>query len=390
MSIGGITVHQSEILLVDDDPNILKSYGRTLRGKFKFDTAESGIEALEKIKNNKNYAVVVSDMQMPNMNGIELLKKIKQTSPNIVRIMLTGNSDQKTAIDAINVGDIFRFINKPCSAEILIKSINSSLQQYDLIAAKNILLNQTLRGVINVLNEVLSLVSPDVMEKNNKILTYMNKLKKTLKLKDNWSFEPMIQLSQLGCIIFPESTLKNIESGKLISGEEKQLFDQHPCLSSDLIRKIPKLENIAQNILYQDKCFNGEGVPHDNIKGEEIPYGARMLKVVLDYIHFETREGSSLSALLKMQGQKQFYDPKILLAFKLALDVTEPDKKLMIDISQLKKGMIINENIITHSKQLVARSGQKVTDSLLQILSHCLVNEAVSGTIHVSLGSLNE
>jgi len=106
-----------KILCVDDEPNVLKAYKRGLRSNFAIDIATSGGEALQFIESRGPYAVIVSDMRMPQMNGIELLNTVKQCAPDTVRIMLTGNADQQTAIDAVNPGEIFRFLNKPCQPE---------------------------------------------------------------------------------------------------------------------------------------------------------------------------------------------------------------------------------------------------------------------------------
>jgi response regulator RpfG family c-di-GMP phosphodiesterase len=374
---------EANVLLVDDEMNILNSHRRTLRNEFDFDIALSGVEALELISSGKKYAVIVTDMQMPKMNGLELLQRVKVVSPNTVCMMLTGNSDQKTATNALNIGDIFRFINKPCDRETLISSIKAGIKQYKLIVAEKVLLNKTLKGVINVLTEVLSLVNPDATDNSVIISDYMDRLAKVMKLPDSWGFMPMVQLSQLGCVIFPRETIHNIESGQTISEEERQLFAQHPCLASDLIRQIPRMEKIADNILYQEKCYNGQGIPNDNVSGTDIPLGARMLKVVIDFTRFEKNEQSIEKALSRLEMQRQFYDPKILSALRTVLNLTVEVPKIVVKLVDLKIGMIIDSSILTKRGQLVARKGQKVTETLLQIISHCLENKAIEGSVEV-------
>lgn len=374
-----------KILLVDDELNILNSYRRTLRNIFNFDVALSGEEALELVSKGAKYSVIVTDMQMPNMNGLELLKRIKEKSPDTVRIMLTGNSDQGTAVDAVNIGDIFKFICKPCDGETLIAAINSGVKQHNLIVAEKVLLNRTLKGVISVLIDVLALVNPDAMEDNTRKLEYMKRLAEVMKLPYSWGFEPMIQLSQLGCVIFPQGTIKNIENELSLSEEEKQLFAQHPCLASDLVRQIPRMEKIAENILYQEKCYNGDGVPMDGVKGKDIPIRARMLKVVIDFIHFEKKENSIKEAFTKLEGQKQYYDPTVLSAFKIALKIVVEIPKVKVKFRDLKGNMIIDTNIVTKRGQLVARKGQRVTQTLSHIISHCLENKAIEGSVEVNI-----
>jgi DNA-binding NtrC family response regulator len=149
-----------KILLVDDDHNILDGYRRSLSREFLMETALGGQQALELAAQHGPYAVVVSDMRMPGMDGIQLLSKIKAQSPDTVRVMLTGNADMDTAINAINEGSIFRFLNKPCSKETMGRTLTAALVQYRLVTAEKQLLEQTLSGSIQVLTEVLSLVNP--------------------------------------------------------------------------------------------------------------------------------------------------------------------------------------------------------------------------------------
>lgn len=100
------------ILLVDDEPFILSGYKRGLGRQFNLDTATSGAEALEmfaQLDEEERYAIVVSDMRMPQMDGVELLNRLADEYPDTIRIMLTGNSDQQTAMDAVNQGRVYKF-----------------------------------------------------------------------------------------------------------------------------------------------------------------------------------------------------------------------------------------------------------------------------------------
>src|SRR6184192_4097590 len=102
------------------------------------------------------YVVVVADMQMPGMNGVQFLTKAEAFSPDTVRIMLTRNADQKTAADAVNQGHVFRFLNKPCSPEQLAVTLTAGLKQYKLITAERELLESTLNGSVKLLTDILS------------------------------------------------------------------------------------------------------------------------------------------------------------------------------------------------------------------------------------------
>ena len=119
-----------KILLVDDEPKVLAAIKRQLRKEFRFETALSGEEALKIIDEKGPFAVVVSDYQMPGMNGIDFLCKVKTVDPDTVRMMLTGSADMSTAIQAVNEGSIFQFHPKPCPAETLGNAIKSGIDKY--------------------------------------------------------------------------------------------------------------------------------------------------------------------------------------------------------------------------------------------------------------------
>jgi DNA-binding NtrC family response regulator len=122
----------SNILLVDDEPLLLSSLSRVLRLHYTVFTAENGVQALEVVQRNK-IKVIVSDQRMPGMLGHELLGKVKDISPNTVRLLLTGYSDLEAILNSVNAGQIFRYINKPCSVEKLREMIELGVQIHDRI-----------------------------------------------------------------------------------------------------------------------------------------------------------------------------------------------------------------------------------------------------------------
>jgi len=121
---------KDKVLLVDDDAMLLAGLKRQLRNHFRIETAISGEEAIKMVEENGPYAVVVSDYMMPGMNGIELLRHVKMTSPDTIRMMLTGSADMTTAIKAVNEGSIYKFHPKPCPAKTLGTAIQSGIDEY--------------------------------------------------------------------------------------------------------------------------------------------------------------------------------------------------------------------------------------------------------------------
>ncbi|MEP3888874.1 MAG: hybrid sensor histidine kinase/response regulator [Hellea sp.] len=144
-----MTAPRNQIMLVDDEPRLLSALRRRLSSEYDIVTFENGNSALDYLKNENNVAVIIADMQMPQMNGIELLVEVQKIAPNVRRLMLTGNSDQETAMSAINDGKISRFIRKPCEAENLKKIINQALEDYifNQEAFEDMVANQTFKNV---------------------------------------------------------------------------------------------------------------------------------------------------------------------------------------------------------------------------------------------------
>jgi serine phosphatase RsbU (regulator of sigma subunit) len=121
---------QDKVLFVDDDPKVLAGIRRQLRKKVPIETVDSGSAGLAVIAARGPFAVVVTDYCMPEMNGIEFLARVRKAAPDTVRMLLTGSADLHAAIEAVNQGNIFRFLTKPCSPEQLIEALNASIRHY--------------------------------------------------------------------------------------------------------------------------------------------------------------------------------------------------------------------------------------------------------------------
>ena len=251
-----------KILFVDDDSNLLASFQRQLRNQFTVDISPDGQQGLESITHQGPYATIVSDFRMPGMDGVQFLSRAREVAPDSVRMLLTGYADVQTAIEAVNEGNIFRLLTKPCPPDTLTKALTAGIKQYQLVTAERELLEKTLSGSIKVLSEVLSLVNPEAFGRAARITRYVRQIASKMGLSEVWQFETAAMLSQIGCIILQEETLKKIYRGVELTKEEEQLFNMHPSIASDLIAKIPRMEKIAEIIAYQEKHFDGSGIPH--------------------------------------------------------------------------------------------------------------------------------
>ena len=357
-----------KVLFVDDEVNILDSYRRSLRKMLKVETAPGGPQALELMEARGPFAVVVADMRMPGMNGVEFLAEAKLRSPDTVRMMLTGNSDQQTAIDAVNKGDVFRFLNKPCGPKDMARALYAAIKQHHLITAEKELLEKTLAGSIGVLSDVLSMVNPEAFGKTTRVKRLVRAVAAQMQLGDIWQYETMASLSQIGCVILPEELLSKHAHGIEFSEEEKQLFDQQASIGAHLLSKIPRLEEIANSVQYQGKNFDGSGVPFDSISAEDVPIGARILKIVLDYDTYQTRGLDSKQCLTLIDTNRLWYDPEVLQAFNIVISGEAKAGTISIRIKQLRESMVLAEDVCTSTGLLVLSNGQEVSPFVIERL----------------------
>jgi len=356
-----------KLLLVDDDLNILHGYKRQLRKRFQIDTASGGKEGLEAVVKDGPFAVIVSDMQMPEMDGIQFLTAVRQVAPDSVRMMLTGNADQKTAMEAVNDGRIFRFLTKPCSPEAFTKALEVGIEQYRLITAERELLSKTLSGSVSVLTEVLSLVNPTAFGHATSVRRLVGRICQEVQVDNVWEIEIAAMLSQVGCITIPETTLAKLSSGEPLSAEELQTYQGHPQVGYNLISKIPRLKGAAEIIAYQQKCFDGSGVPDDGKQAEQIPFGARVLKLVIDVVQLISTEKSSEEVWTAIHDREGWYDPSLVDALAVVLDIEYVIKS--VEIKHLEENMILDEHVVTQSGDLLLARGQEVTASLRERLT---------------------
>ena len=355
-----------KILFVDDEQNVLQAYQRSLRKEFQIDTAVGGTDGLVALARQGPYAVIISDMRMPGMDGVEFLAKAKTLAPESVRIMLTGNADQQTAVEAVNEGNIFRFLTKPCPPEMLAKTLVAALEQYRLVMAEKELLNHTLNGCIHVLTDILSLVNPTAFGRASRVRRLVKQLANVLQVENAWQVEIAAMLSQLGCITVPQETLWRVYRNQPLSADEIRIMQKHPQIGHDLLSNIPRLEQVAEIIFCQNKLYNGGGWPNDKRRGDEIPIGARMLKLALDFDKLAESCVGNFEALKEIQSRLDYgwYDSAIVQALEVALVNQINYETLQVKISELTPDMILAEDVLSLKGLLLITKGQEVTRSL--------------------------
>lgn len=363
-----------KILCVDDDANVLAGYQRALRKQFRIDTALSGQAGLTLLDTQGPYAVVVADMNMPRMNGIQFLMEVRRRTPDTVRIMLTGNADQQTAIAAVNQGHVFQFLTKPCPPEALASALQQGLRQYQLVTAERELLEKTLNGSIKVLVDVLSMADPQAFGFGQKLRDSMRAFALALNVEQTWELELAAMLSPIGYVTVPPVVLQKHRAGFSLAGQERDMIERVPELGANLLANIPRLESVARIVRYQAKRYDGTGFPADEVKGDDIPVGARILKVLADMVQLEAKGLPRFKALEQMRARTGWYDPRVLNAAFACFDVYLPEGSATpaphraVALSELRVGDILVDKVESKDGVVMASPGTEVTQMVLQKL----------------------
>ncbi|MBU0514675.1 MAG: response regulator [Proteobacteria bacterium] len=358
-----------KILFVDDEPNILESYTRVLRKNFAVDTALGGERALELLAENGPYAVVISDLRMPGLDGITLLSRVKDDWPDTVRIMLTGYADVDSAVSAVNEGAVFRFLTKPCEPETLVRALVAGIKQYRLVTAEKELLEQTLSGSIRIMTDALSMVNPDAFGRVSRVIRHVKEIVRILEIEQDWAYETATMLSQLGCLTLPRDIVRRAIKGRSLSEEEAALFQSHPSLAAEMVLRIPRMEGVSEIIAYQEKHFDGQGYPADERKEEGIPLGSRILKVLLDFDVLVQSGESKAKAMAELNGRRGWYDPAVLTALDMILGDEVRYEQEETTIYGLQPGMILHQDVVSlRTGRRLLGEGQELSESLISSL----------------------
>ncbi|WP_243312744.1 HD domain-containing phosphohydrolase [Fundidesulfovibrio agrisoli] len=364
----------ARVLFVDDDQQILNTFRLTLRRHFDVRTALGPEEALRMVAEEGPFAVVVSDFKMPRMNGIKLLSLIGEGSPNTVRVMLTGYADVDSAIAAINEGHVFRFLTKPCSTELLIRTLEACVEQHRLVTAEKELLRGTLRGSIKILTEILSLVNPEAFGRAERIKRTVTDTVEELGLGAAWKYELAAMLSQIGCVSVPEDILHRKYAGEKLSAEEQQIYDMRISIAVSLLSNIPRMDEVSQIIACQSRGLCPEQSP---------PLGARLLKLAQDFDDLLQRGLTRDAAAAELSKGRQGYGEEVFLAFERTVLRQEGYELLQVPLSGLAPGMILAQDARTPEGVLVLAKGLELSGYMLGRLTSLSRTRAIQEPVNV-------
>jgi response regulator RpfG family c-di-GMP phosphodiesterase len=360
---------RARLLCVDDDPNVLSALSRVLRPHYDVTTSTSALAALAQLEGGESYHVVVSDLRMPEMDGVAFLGRVRQQAPDTARVLLTGNADLSGAIAAVNEGQVFRFLVKPCEADALLKALAAAVEQNRLVTAERVLLEQTVHGSIKALTDLLAIVQPASFGRATRIKRHVEALAVALALPDRWQVEVAALLSQVGYIVVPPETAERLQKGQRLSRAEQDLVTRLPHLAERLVASIPRLEGVRAILAHQNTPFAGAGRESAAPAATAVPIGARLLRVANDVDVLEAQGMPLAMAVDALEARTGEYDPAVLAALRRLVvgEAKRPVTRLAeMRLAEVQVGMTFATDVVAANGILLVARGQEVTQSLVE------------------------
>jgi response regulator RpfG family c-di-GMP phosphodiesterase len=414
----------STILFVDDEPNILSSLRRLFRNQgYRILTAGSGTAGLEVLRRHP-VDLVISDMRMPIMSGARFLEVVRGEWPDTMRLLLTGYADIQSILDAINRGEIYRYITKPWDDNDIQLIVRQTLERQCLQHDK-----QRLEALPHAQNEALKTLNASLEDKVRQRTADLSKahdglLRFNAKLKTNFLlsikvFSNLIEMRggglaghalrvadlarklavQLGCDdatvqdVFVAAMLHNIGqiglSDELLAlpqtamnGEQLGQYRKHPARAEQLLMPLDELRGAALLVRAHQERFDGSGYP-DQLAGPDIPLGARILALASDYDKLQIgmmmpkklRPEEARAAVLHSRGKR--YDPAVVDAFVQLLDVAaapvheSTHATTVMAVTALQSGMTLAKDLIMPDGSLLLAADHVLDGGLLrQIINY--------------------
>lgn len=359
-----------KILIVDDEENVLNGIKRSLRKIKGIHTANGAAQGLKTIDAEGPFAVVISDQQMPDIDGISFLKEVRERNPAAIRMMLTGNADQKTAVDAVKDAGIFRFLNKPCSNEDLSEAVESAISQFRLQKAERDMLQDTLAGSVKMIVDIISMRDPESFARISTMRKWGARIAAKTSLPDAWKLDMALIVARFGEITLPDEVSIKIARHQKLNLAEQDAVLRSPEVARDLIKNIPKMRELSEIVYYQDKGFDGSGFPDEDKSGTAIPLHARLIKILKDLAeHTDERRPTSV-AFDRLAQNAELYDPRLLEIVRKCLSMKEDqaaqEKLLELNAMALEPGDIVAKDIYSTSGTLILSENHELSDAAIQ------------------------
>ncbi len=352
---------QLRVLCVDDEPLVLEGLTLHLRRRYTVHTATSGAEGIELLRSLGDTGVIISDMRMPRMDGATFLRDSCQVAPDATRILLTGHTDLDAAIRAVNDGQIFRLLMKPCPPAKLLEAVDLAADQHRLVTSERVLLQRTLHGSIATLVDVLALTSPAEFGRATRVKQTVTALADALGMEARWQVEVAAMLSQLGYVSLPPEVARKLREGQPLADAEAKIVERAPEITERLLANIPRIEAVRAMLAR----FSGTPLPQDLTAlgaNDLVRRGAQMLRVATDFDILSSQGTAPPEAIAVMRGRGEAYDRVVLeaLAEFQGSDIAV-GRMRELPLTALGVGMVLAEDVYLTTGTLLAARGYEIT-----------------------------
>jgi response regulator RpfG family c-di-GMP phosphodiesterase len=396
-----------QILVVDDEDIVRIALRETLRreryGVTACPSPEEALKALQK----EAFAVIISDYQMPGMTGLDFLSKAKQIQPDATRILITAVLSLDTVIEAINKGEIYRFIVKPWIREELLATVRNAVQRHELIVRNTVLqattlamneqlvtLNKALESRANAeaeqrrrlaeLNSALELnlhhsvqlclkvlqsFHPALGTQARRVFGLCRAMADTLRLseQDRQTLELAAWLHDIGLVGTPRGLIRKwLQKKEKLTPNELSQIEQHPILGEELVDFVAHLQPVGRVIRGHHEQFDGRGYP-DRLGGKEIPWLSRVLAVAVAYAELPAPHAEAVENVTLGSGWR--FDPEAVRVLLRSLpNASLPRQEREISPSELAAGMTLAAGVKTLGGMLLAPAGQVLTEAQVEAI----------------------
>ncbi len=402
------------LLVVDDEPIVLAALKETLeREKYHVVATTSAIKALEIVR-EREFAVIISDQRMPEMMGLDFLIESKKIRPLSSRILITAVLSLPTIVDAINKGEIFRFVAKPWLREELTATVKNAINRYELIVANEALtaetqrLNQELTSANEALEaqvknleaqkreldranqelatsyehsldlcvRILATYDPLLGGQTKAMVEIARKMTETEHFTDEEKhvLRASAWLCDLGLIGVPRDLMRNFRNApERLSEREVSTLQSHPIYSQTLASFVDNRTAVGETIRAHHERFDGRGYP-DGLSGLSIPWTARCLAVAVWFVESGLPKEQAIEGVVAQSGKS--LDPE---AVRLFLKVTHlvqlPRQVREIMLDELQPGMILANGLYSPHGLLLVGEGQMLSPAMIsKIRNHNLID----------------
>ncbi len=367
---GKLETDRTVVFAVDDNEDnlaiIAHLFAKENIRMFAFSNGHELLEAIQLV----TPSLILLDVVMPAMDGYEVCRRLKNNAQteHIPVIFLTGKTDPDDIVQGFHAGGV-DYIAKPFRKEELLSRVHTHLTLHETqrslknaVREKDVLLDETLKGSIRVLIDILAMTNPDAFAQTIRVRSIAKKMAMRLGLENVWEIEIGVLLSHLGCALLPQEIVSKKQAGRRLTTQENTIFNSHPKTAARFIANIPRLEQVAESILNQFADY-------DPVLGADIIKD--FIRIVFDYDNLIQSGNTQQQALDQMNGATQRYNP-------LVLGALEAEVRRLIDgcvvrtvqFDELKPGMIIADDIRNASNLILVRRNSELSEVLLEKLQN--------------------